>query len=308
MYSIGEGMISGDSIAAVNNVSLYLLIVCLVLLVGITGTMIYFVIRYSRKNNPSPKNIPSNATLEITWIVIPTILVLSMFYYGWSGFKVMRTVPENAMEVNVTGRQWSWQFEYGNGKKSGELRVPVGKPVKLVITSADVNHSLFIPAFRIKEDAIPGKVNYLWFLPEKEGEFDLFCTEYCGTGHSSMVSKVVVMPTDKFSAWMKPAAQPAAEPVSGRDLLEEKGCLGCHTTDGSPLVGPTFKGIYGRQVTVITEGKERTLTVDETYLKRSILEPDEDVVKGFPDLMPEQEDNVNEKEVEQIIQYLKGLK
>lgn len=301
-------MISGNAAATVNNVFLFLLIISVVLLISITATMVYFVFRYSRKNNPSPENIPSNMALEITWIVLPTILVLSMFYYGWSGFKVMRTVPENAMEVNVTGRQWSWQFEYANGKKSDELMVPAGKPVKLIITSADVNHSLFIPAFRIKEDAIPGKVNYLWFHPEKEGQFDLFCTEYCGTGHSSMVSKVIVMSSDKFSEWLNTGAESAAAPPPGLELLKDKGCLGCHTTDGTPRVGPTFKGIFGRQVTVITEGEERTITVDEAYLKRSILDPDEDVVKGFPDIMPEQRDNLNEEEGEQIIQYLKGLK
>lgn len=301
-------MITGDSLSTVNNVFLFVLIISVVLLVSITTTMIYFVIKYNKKKNPHPTNIASHTALEITWIVVPTIIVLAMFYYGWSGFRMMRTVPEDALEVEAMGSMWSWQFTYDNGKKSGELKVPVGRPVKLIITSEDVLHSLYIPAFRVKEAAVPGKVNYLWFLPEKEGEFDLFCSEYCGAGHSSMVSHVIAMPSDEFSAWMHGSTVAGTdEPPTGEVLLAEKGCIGCHTTDGSPRVGPTFKGIFGRDVVVITGGEERKIIIDESYLKRSILHPHADVVKGFPDIMPDQQDNVNEEEINQIIIYLKRL-
>lgn len=305
-------MISGNSTATVNSIFLFLLVISVILLLCVTATMIYFVIRYSRKRNPSPRNIESNALLETTWVVIPTILVLAMFYYGWSGFKIMRTVPENALEVKAMSRMWSWEFSYENGKKSGELKVPAGRPVKVIITSDDVLHSLYIPAFRVKEAAVPGKENYLWFLPEEEGEFDLFCSEYCGTGHSSMVSKVVVMPPKAFISWLNADVQAtdkeATVPLTGHSLLEEKGCLGCHSTDGARIVGPTFKGIFRRKAVVISSGKEREITADEAYLKEAILRPGKDVVKGYADIMPPQVGNLTEDELQEIIRYLKELK
>ena len=305
-------MVSTSSTATFDNIFLLLLVISLVLLISITFTMIYFVVKYNRKKNPTPVNIESNLLLEITWTVIPTILVLGMFYYGWSGFKFMRTVPEGAMTVKATGRMWSWQFEYDNGIKSGELKVPLGKPVKLLITSQDVLHSLFIPAYRIKEDAVPGMETHLWFLPDKTGEFDLFCSEYCGVKHSSMVSKVIVTGEEEFAEWYssgKGADVTAALPaLQGTALLEEKGCLDCHTTDGSIEIGPSFKGLFKRKVTVLTGGKEREVIADEAYIKNSILHPDADIVKGFDDIMPSQEGDVSEEEIAEIIIYLKELK
>ena len=300
-------MVSTSSTATFDNVFLFLLVVSLVLLMSITCTMIYFVIKYNRKKNPIPENIESNLVLEITWIVIPTALVLAMFYYGWSGFRFMRTVPEDAMRVKATGRMWSWQFEYDNGITSGELRVPLGRPVKLLITSDDVLHSLFIPAFRIKEDAVPGRESFLWFLPERAGEYDLFCSEYCGVKHSSMVSKVIVLAAEDFQAWYEAGKKEASGP-QGAKLLDEKGCLVCHSTDGTIAVGPSFKGIFGRTVTVLTGGKERAVIADETYIKNSILHPEADIVKGFANIMPSQKGNVSEEELKEIITYITGLK
>ena len=300
-------MVSTSSTATFDNVFLFLLVVCIVLLISITFTMIYFVIKYNRKKNPIPENIESNLVLEITWIVIPTALVLAMFYYGWSGFRFMRTVPEDAMRVKATGRMWSWQFEYDNGITSGELRVPLGRPVKLLITSDDVLHSLFIPAFRIKEDAVPGRESFLWFLPERAGEYDLFCSEYCGVKHSSMVSKVIVLAAEDFQAWYEAGKKEASGP-QGAKLLDEKGCLVCHSTDGTIAVGPSFKGIFGRTVTVLTGGKERAVIADETYIKNSILHPEADIVKGFANIMPSQKGNVSEEELKEIITYITGLK
>ena len=306
-------MVATSSTVTFDNVFLFLLVISVVLLIGITFTMIYFVFKYNRKKNPTPANIESHLLLEITWIVIPTALVLAMFYYGWSGFKLMRTVPEGAMTVKATGRMWSWQFEYDNGMKSGELKVPLGKPVRLLITSQDVLHSLFIPAYRIKEDAVPGMETHLWFLPDKAGEFDLFCSEYCGVDHSSMVSKVIVTEEDDFNAWYREAGKTAkgaggdAE-SQGHELLEEKGCLDCHTVDGSIEIGPSFKGIFGRTVLVTSRGKEREVIADESYIKNSILHPEADIVKGFDNIMPSQEGNMSEEEVNEIILYLKDLK
>ena len=301
-------MVWGNSTATVNSVFLFILVTSVILLISITVTMIYFVVRYNRNKNPVPENIESNVMLEITWIALPTILVLAMFYYGWSGFRFMRTVPEDAMKVKATGRMWTWQFEYENGRKSGELRVPLGKPVKLLITSADVIHGLYIPAFRIKEDAVPGMETFLWFLPDKPGEYDLFCSEYCGVEHASMVSKVIVIPREDFDSWyMAETVKEEGAPLKGIKLLEEKGCLDCHTTDGTIETGPSFKGLFGRRVIVITGGQERGVTADEVYIKNSVLHPDSDIVKGFTDIMPSQEDNVTEEDINEIIRYLKEL-
>jgi len=186
----------------VDNVFLFIVVVSVFFLLLVTGAMIYFAIRYSEKRHPKADNITGNTTLEVLWTVIPLILVLMMFFYGWDAFKNMRTVPPNAMVIKVTGRMWYWGFEYANHKKSDTLLyVPVGQPIKMEITSNDVNHSFYLPQFRIKEDAIPGRTNYLVFNPVKEGVFDIFCAEYCGMNHSYMLGHVIVLPADKFYEW-----------------------------------------------------------------------------------------------------------
>ncbi len=299
----------------VDDVFLLIMGISLVLLIGITSTMIYFTVRFSRKRNPRPENIEGNLALEIAWTVIPTLLVLAIFYAGWKGFQFMRTVPKDAMLVQVTARMWSWSFRYENGRESGVLTVPLERPVKLAITSSDVLHSLYIPAFRVKEDCVPGMETYLWFLPSQTGAFDLFCTEYCGAGHSGMITKVQVLTRKEFNAWYqagKPAtaakAAELASPRDGKKLIHDKGCIACHSTDGTPKVGPTFKGISGRATTVVSRGKEREILVDEEYLRLSILEPQADVVKGFPPIMPSQKGLLTEGEITAIIEYLNKIK
>jgi len=277
-------------------------------LVGITAVMIYFVIRYSRKRNPKATNIEGNTKLEIIWTVIPLILVLIMFYFGWIGYRPMRKVPEGAIPVKATGQMWSWSFEYENGKRSAELVVPYNKPVKLDLFSLDVIHSLYIPAFRIKEDVVPGKNNYLWFTAQQLGEFDLFCAEYCGDRHSYMLSKVKVIPEADYEKWLAQSDIPADEPP-GLTLIKRNGCVACHSLDGIKIVGPSFKGIYGHEVEVVTNGQDRTITVDDEYIKRSIQEPNADVVKGFnPGLMISYKELVPEEDIQKIIDYIKELK
>lgn len=172
-----------------------------VLLLVITVAMFWFMYRYSKKRNPVATDITGNTTLEILWTVIPTILVIIMFFYGYTGFKQMRNAPENSMTVKVIGRMWAWSYEYENGVKSDTLFVPTGKPIKLELTSTDVNHSFYIPAFRVKEDAIPGRKNYMWFEPQENGEYIVECAEYCGMSHAYMLSRVVSIPVDKFDYW-----------------------------------------------------------------------------------------------------------
>jgi len=294
--------------AKVDNIFIFIVAISVFMLILITALMIFFIVRYMRKKSPSAKDIEGNILLEITWTVIPTILVIGMFYYGWIGFKIMRNPPKDAMLVKVIARQWSWSFTYENGKKSGELNVPLNRPVKLIINSEDVLHSLSIPAFRIKEDAVPGMETYLWFLPDRTGSFDLFCTEYCGAGHHAMISKVNVMTPDDFSVWYGKTEAAAGKVQDALKIMENNGCLGCHTVDGTKKIGPSFKGIFGREVEVVTNGREREIVVDEAYLKRSMLEPGADVVQGFPNIMPSQKGILSDEEMNAVIEYLKKLK
>ena len=185
----------------------FIVAVSVFFLVVITFSMIFFVIKYSRKRNPKAKNIHGNIPLEITWTVIPTILVLIMFWMGWAGYKQMADAPEDAMNVDVTAQMWKWTFKYSNGVTTDTLYVPLNKPVKVFLSSRDVNHSFFIPAFRVKKDVIPNRHNTAWFQADKEGTYDIFCAEYCGLNHSHMLSKVIVLPQNNFNKWLNEQAK-----------------------------------------------------------------------------------------------------
>lgn len=295
---------ASNSAGEVDSTFSYILGIEVVLLTIVTSAMVFFVLRYRRTRKTPPENIEGSMLLEILWTVIPTILVLGMFYIGWKSFRLIRTVPHEVMTIKVTARQWSWLFSYENGRQNDDLRVPVGKPVKMLITSADVIHSFYVPAFRIKEDCVPKMETYLWFTATEVGTYDVFCTEYCGLGHSGMVSRVIVMPEKEFDTWYAGAAVPAK--LGGLKILEDKGCLGCHTVDGTRKIGPTFKGLYKSKVTVLTRGKERVIVAEEEYLKSHILHPGTDVVKGYPNIMPALP--VTPEELEEILEYLEGLK
>jgi cytochrome c oxidase subunit 2 len=271
----------------------------------VTVTMLVFLYKYNRKRHPVPKEIKENIPLEVVWTVIPTILVIFMFYFGWVDFDYIRNPPKDSMNVDVIARQWSWTFRYENGEQSDTLRVPVGKPVRLNLTSEDVIHCLFIPAYRVKEDCVPGLKTHLWFTANEAGTYDIFCTEYCGLEHSHMLSKLITMPVADFNAWYQGKTAVKGK-EKGLELLQTKGCLGCHTTDGTPKVGPTLKGLYESKVTVLTKGSERVITADEEYLKRSVLEPGADIAKGYPNIMPKLP--LTEEELDAIVDYLETLK
>ena len=286
---------------AIDPVFMFIFGVSLVLLLGIATTMVVFVIRYRRSRSPEPTSqVSGNLWLEVVWIVLPTLMVLAMFFYGWSGYLVLRNVPKGAMEVTVTARMWSWSFTYPNGKTCNKLYVAVNKPVKVELVSRDVIHGFYLPAFRVKRDVVPGMKNHAWFVATKPGSYDLFCSQYCGTGHSTMITTVEALPEVEFAAWLE---QKEGNP--GLGLLEKHGCLGCHTLDGKPGVGPTFKGLWGRSETVLTNGRERHIFVDEAYVRRSILEPNADVVKGFQPIMPSFSGVLKEEEIKAIIDYLR---
>lgn len=308
----------------VNGPILFITAVSLFFLVGITAVMVYFTIRYSRRRNPNPEDVHGHTLLEVVWTVIPTLLAFGMFWYGWVGYKFMKEVPEDAMQIQVTGRMWSWLYEYDNGVQSDVLNVPVGEPIKLNVRSLDVIHSFYIPAFKVKQDVVPGLDGlYLWFTAKETGEYDVFCAEYCGLQHSAMLSKVVVMPRAEFDEWLsKEGEQVAAMKTAleeggdesaslvevGKMLAKTKGCIACHSADGTRLVGPSFKGIYGLSQTVVTGGKEREIVVDDDYIHKSLYEPEADIVKGYQPLMPSQANVVSDDEIKAIIEYIKSLK
>lgn len=294
---------------AVDPVFMFILGACILLLTGITVVMVAFVIRYHRSRSPEPTSqAATNLWLEIIWTALPTVLVLAMFYYGWSSYLSLRHVPPGAMEVTAVARMWSWSFEYQGGKTSPRLYVPVGKPVRVDLVSKDVLHGFYIPAFRVKRDVVPGMKNHVWFVAPKAGSYDIFCSVYCGTGHSAMITSVEAVPEAEFQAWLSHGEEGEREKEGhGRELLEKHGCLGCHSLDGSPRVGPTLKGIWGHQVTVTEGGVELTLTVDEAYLVRSIRQPAAQVVKGFPPVMPPYP-GLSEEEVEEMVEFIRELK
>jgi cytochrome c oxidase subunit 2 len=282
--------------------------ISLFFLAGITTVMLYFVIRYNRKRHPKAIQIKDNNFLEFTWITIPIILVLLMFYYGYIAFSPMRNVPKDAIPITVIGKMWVWSFEYEGGKESPVLVVPLNKAVKLNLRSLDVIHSLYIPAFRIKEDVVPGKKNYMWFIAQQLGEYDILCTVYCGLRHSYMETKVKVVSEAEYATWLKAIPDKSSEPA-GLTILKKNACTGCHSIDGSKLVSASFKGLYGKKERVVTNGIERSVTVDDAYIRTSVYEPDKDVVVGYPKgIMKTYKGLVTEDELAKILEYLKSLK
>ena len=186
----------------VDAVFLFTLIVSIFFLVLITGLMIYFVIKYNRKRNPKATNVHGNMGLEIAWTIIPTILVLIMFWYGWVGYSDMSEAPKDALTINVTAQMWKWGFKYENGKTADSLYVPVNKAIKLNLTSLDVNHAFYIPAFRIKKDVYPNQSRMVWFKSDEVGKYDIACAEYCGLNHSYMYNKINVLSEKDFNEWL----------------------------------------------------------------------------------------------------------
>lgn len=299
---------TGISGRVVDNVFLYILIICVILLGLITFLMIYFVIHYRRERHPQPVDIEGSIWLEVAWTVIPTLIVLTMFYYGLTGFEFLKKVPPGAMVVKVIARQWSWLFEYENGAQDTELRVPIGKPVKLLLTSQDVIHGFYAPAFRIKQDAVPGMTNYLWFQPTQTGTFDVMCSQYCGLEHSHMLTKIVVLPEEEFTKWYQSQKERVAVkgPSLGAKLYQEKGCIACHSIDGSPRVGPTFKGLFGKSEEVTEAGKERMVVVDEAFIRDYIENPNVVRIKAYPPIMPKI--SMTNEELATLVDYIKSLK
>lgn len=275
-----------------------------VVLFILTVITVYFLWRYHHKRHPVAADIRGNVTAEIVWTLIPSLMIMGLFYYGWTGYKALRTVPPNAMQVAVTAKMFSWTFTYPNGKSSSYLAVPVGTPVQLNLHSVDVIHSFFVPAFRIKMDTVPGMKTYAWFKAEKEGVYDIYCAEYCGVRHASMLSTVRAMSAGDFAAWVADTG-PASGPAAGKALLEAQGCFGCHVT-GDKTMAPPFEGLYGSTVVVLEGNKERPVHVDEAYLREAITDPGKTLVKGYDNIMPPYVD-FTEQQMTDIMEFLRSI-
>jgi len=278
-------------------------------LVSFTAIMIYFVVKYNRKRNPKATQVKDSMLLEVTWTTIPVLLVLFMFYIGWEGFLPMRQVPKDAMHVKAISRMWKWSFEYPGNKESDTLVLPENKAVKIDLISKDVIHGFFVPAFRIKEDCVPGKANYSWFVPGEAGDYDLLCSAYCGVNHSYMSAVIRIVSQEQYDKWIAKLPVKKADTNLGHKLLEKNGCIACHSLDGSKLVGPSFKGLSGSMVEVTVNGQAQKVKADIGYIKSSIYEPNKEIVTGYTQgLMKSYKGMISEKEVEQIDEYLKTLK
>jgi len=285
---------------------LFIVAVAAFFLVLVTTLMIVFAVRYRRSRHPRAAQISGSVPLEIIWTVIPVGLVMLMFYFGFEDFRLLRRTPEDAMLVKVTGRMWEWAFRYENGKETDKLYVPIDRPIKLAMTSADVIHSFFIPAFRVKEDVLPGRETYLWFKPQSTGPADIYCAEYCGQKHAYMMSEVIVLGEDEFEAWYSAAPGDSAVTAPVVALMDKHGCLDCHRLTDEADIGPPFMDLYGSERTVIVDGNEEQRIANEAYLRRAILEPSAEYVAGFERNMPVPQE-LTDDDVRQIIEYLKTL-
>jgi len=269
---------------------------------------LWFVVRYRRRAGLGPAQSPShNTALELLWTAIPLGIVALLFYEGFVGYMELRTPPKQAYEIEVVARKWSWLFSYPNGHKDENLHVPVDRPVRLVMRSEDVIHGLFIPAMRVQMDIVPGRYTRTWFRALKPGEYNLVCSQYCGTKHFDMRALVIVHPPGEFENWLADAAR-AAESLSpvdrGRELYRINGCWSCHSIDGTAGTGPTFKGIYGHEVQ-FQDGT--SAVVDENYIRESILDPQAKVVRGYQPVMNTYRGVLTDEEISALIAFIKSL-
>lgn len=273
-------------------------------LVVVTVAMVYFLWRYHYTRNPQPTDIKGSVVLEVIWTVLPTLIVLGLFWTGWTSFKAMRNIPEGAMTVAVEGRMWSWRFTYGNGRTSKELVIPVDTPVKLALTTRDVIHSFYVPAMRVKWDLVPGMDTDAWIQSDTVGDYDIFCAEYCGLKHADMITILRVVDKDEFETWLRDTGA-SGEDDLGLSLLEEFGCFDCHSKDLSAENAPSLLDLGSREETVVLpDGTERKIRPDAAYIRQSVRDPSAALVKGWDDGMPPYGDELSDAQLDIMTAYL----
>lgn len=316
----------------------FLIVASAISFVLLIGGMIYFVWKYRRTSpNQMGAYITHNHTAEFLWSFIPFVIFMFVFAWGWIVYDQMRHFPDNALEIHVFAKKWEWKFVYKNGKEvmnsldennqavPATLVVPVGRPVKLIMSSTKINptgtdpgdrpvlHSFYIPAMRVKQDVVPGRFTALWFQAEQPGMYRVFCAEFCGGGHSAMRGLVKAVAPAEFDNWLagEEGTATAGKELSladkGKVLYQQRACIGCHSLDGSPMTGPTWKHIFGEKVSFV-DGS--SATVDENYIRESILNPNAKVVKGFPSpsAMPPYAGQLSDEEIGQLIEFIKTVK
>jgi cytochrome c oxidase subunit II len=268
--------------------------------------VIFFAVKYRRRSEDErPRPIRGSLGLEIFWTVVPLGLTMVMFVWGALLFFDTNHPPRNAVEINVVAKQWMWKAQHPEGQREiNELHVPVGQPVKLMMTSEDVIHDFYVPAFRVKKDVLPGRYSTLWFQATKPGEYHLFCAQYCGTQHSGMVGQVIVMEPSDYMRWLGGGATGVSMAEAGEKLFQRLGCSTCHRSDGMGR-GPSLVGLFGKPVQ-LQGGK--TVTADENYIRESILDPRAKITAGYEPVMPFFKGLISEDGILQIMAYIKSLK
>ncbi len=282
-------------------------------ILGVTGffavaiwiALLWFAVRYRRRSPADrPAAIHGSLALELTWTLVPLGLMAVMFVWGAKVFFRMNRPPDDAMTVTVVGKRWMWKIQHPTGQREiNELHVPVERAVKLVITSEDTIHSFFVPAFRIKKDAVPGRYNTAWFRATKPGTYHLFCAEYCGTEHSKMIGRVVVLPPEEYQTWLAGGPPPESPVVAGEKLFTELNCVTCHRPDSAGR-GPVLVGVFGRPVQLAAGDP---VVADEAYVRDSILNPSARVVAGYQPVMPTYQGQVSEEQLISLIAYIRSL-
>jgi cytochrome c oxidase subunit 2 len=287
---------------------IFLLIVTGLMALLVFVCVIYFAARYRYRQGVPAEQIEGSTALELTWTIIPMFVFVVIFLWGAVLFFQERTPPRDATEVYVVAKQWMWKLEHAEGQREiNELHVPVGRDVKLIMTSQDVIHSFYIPAFRLKQDVLPGRYTVLWFRATKPGAYHLFCAEYCGTQHSGMVGSIIVQEPAQYEAWMN-SGQSAPLSGTGQQVFAQLGCATCHRSGASgsegPGRGPSLAGVFGSPVQ-LEDG--RTVTADENYIRESILDPGAKIVSGYKPVMPTFQGLVSEEQLNALVAYVKSL-
>jgi cytochrome c oxidase subunit 2 len=288
----------------------FILYSSIILFIIVATGLFYFVFRYRRKGKEElTSGTDHNIKLELFWSIIPTIMVIIVFFWGFRVYLKMHVVPKDAYEIKVTGQKWFWSFDYPNGASTvNDLVVPAGKPIKLLMSSKDVIHSFFVPDFRVKMDVLPNRYTLTWFEAPDPGNHNLFCAEYCGTSHSDMIGQVRVMGEREFNEWLSQsgASGEGLKPEEyGEQLYTAKACNTCHRVDGKAHTGPSFLGIYGETQT-LQDGTN--VVADENYIRESILDPQAKIVAGYQPVMPTYQGLLDDRQIDALIAYIKSLK
>jgi len=289
----------------VDNLYFFLLAVSVFFSLLIAGLIVFYAVRYRRRApNAVGTSIHGGLWLEVTWSVIPLMISMVIFVWGTSVFFAMSSPPDETLNIYVVGKQWMWKFQHLDGQREiNELHVPVGRAVKLIMTSEDVIHDVFVPAFRVKADVLPGRYTNLWFQATTPGRYHLFCAEYCGTRHSGMTGEVIVMEPTEYQAWLSGGSGEGSLASAGEKLFQDLACNTCHRPDAQGR-GPVLQGVFGKTQSLLSGD---TVLVDEAYIRESILNPGAKITAGFQPIMPAFQGLVSEEQLLQLIEYVKSL-